>query len=583
MYSFAHAMPFGATLERDGRVSFRLWAPAETTVSLYLPDTDERFALNREADGWHGLVTDKARPGSRYCYELADGLRVPDPASRAQENDPDGPSLVIDPGAYRWRQTGWRGRPWPEAVIYELHVGTFTPEGLFSAIRPKLPALAALGITALELMPVADFPGSRNWGYDGALPFAPDARYGSPDDLKALIDDAHELGLMMMLDVVYNHFGPEGNYLGRYAPHFFTERYKTPWGAAIDFSHGPVRDYFIHNALYWLEEFRVDGLRFDAVHAIFDDSEPDFLRVLARTARERITDREIHLVLENDNNQASLLARDDTNRPRYYTAQWNDDFHHATHTLLTGERAGYYSDYAEAPLRMLARTLAEGFAYQGEPSRFRDSARRGEPTAGLPPDAFVGFLQNHDQIGNRAFGERLTALAKPEALRALKAIQLLAPAIPMLFMGEDWDTDQPFQFFCDFSDHLADSIRKGRAAEFSRFPEFAGTALPDPLAAETFHRSVLQHPATPNAAQDFVKSLLDLRRRRILPLTRSRFLDAQADDGDLLRVTWRYAAGTVRLCANLSDRPIPLPAPLGEIIFATHDAPAAWSVIWALQ
>ena len=408
-------------------------------------------------------------------------------------------SEVIDPSAYAWRDERWHGRPWAEAVIYELHVGTFSPEGTFAGVERRLDYLRDLGVTAIELMPIADFPGKRNWGYDGVLPYAPDAAYGRPEDLKRLVDAAHERGLMMFLDVVYNHFGPEGNYLNAYACEFFTERHKTDWGAAINFDGAAsraVRDFFIHNALYWLEEYHFDGLRFDAVHAIVDDSQPHILVELAEAVRAGpAADRHIHLVLENDRNEARYLRYTDDGKPRHYNAQWNDDFHHAFHVLLTGEKDGYYSDYADPVTRHLGRCLAEGFAYQGEPSPFRDGKPRGEPSAELPPAAFVTFLQNHDQIGNRALGERLGALTRPERLRAATVAWLLAPARPMLFMGEEFAASSPFLFFCDFGPELAQAVTNGRRREFARFEQFSSREMqeriPDPNHPDTFERSRL--------------------------------------------------------------------------------------------
>jgi malto-oligosyltrehalose trehalohydrolase len=395
--------------------------------------------MTQAADGWWELNVEGVGQGCLYRYRLDDGLEVPDPASRFQPKDCDGPSEVVDPRAYVWRAADWTGRPWQEAVIYELHVGTFTPEGTYGAAAGKLAALADLGITAIELMPVADFSGRWNWGYDGVLLYAPDSSYGTPDELKALIDAAHELGLMVLLDVVYNHFGPEGNYLSRYASSFFTDRHATPWGDAINFDTGVerrwVRDFFIQNALYWLEEFRFDGLRLDAVHSICDESGDHLLAELAREVRRGPGEgRHVHLILENDANEAHLLVPDDGGG---YDAQWNDDFHHAAHVLLTGETAGYYVDYADDPAAHLARTLTEGFAYQGQRSDYHGDPR-GEPSGQLPPRAFVAFLQNHDQVGNRAYGERIHELCAAGPLRAATEILLLSPMPPLVFMGQEW-------------------------------------------------------------------------------------------------------------------------------------------------
>ncbi len=332
--------------------------------------------------------------GSRYRFQIEDGLLVPDPASRLQPEGVHGVSVVTDPLAWHWRDGDWTGRPLREAVFYELHVGTFSAAGSYAGVRQRLDYLADLGVTAIELMPVAAFAGCRNWGYDGVLPFAPSSCYGSPDDLKQLVEAAHRKGMMVFLDVVYNHFGPEGNYLHLYASSFFTDRFDTPWGEAIRFS-GPlcrwVRRFFIENALYWLEEFHFDGLRLDAVHAIFDDSQPDILEELATAVREGPgKGRQVHLVLENDGNEVRYLARE-KGRPSFYDAQWNDDAHHAMHVLISGETDGYYLDYAENPAARLGRCLAEGFAYQGEESAWRGGRRRGSPSAGLPPIAFVDF------------------------------------------------------------------------------------------------------------------------------------------------------------------------------------------------
>ena len=529
------------------------------------------------ADGWHELATAGAAAGTRYRFDVGAGRLVPDPASRYQPQDVHGPSEVIDPLGYRWQDRGWRGRPWEEAVIYELHVGAFTPEGTFRAAVGRLDELARLGVTAIELMPVADFPGVRNWGYDGVLPFAPDGCYGRPEDLKALIDAAHARGLMVLLDVVYNHFGPEGNYLHLYAPQFFTERHHTPWGAAINFD-GPhsrtVRDFFIHNALYWLEEYHFDGLRLDAVHAIVDDSDPHILAELAEAVRGGpARERCVHLVLENDKNQARYLERASDGRARFFDAQWNDDVHHAFHVLLTGETDGYYADYAQAATRHLGRCLTQGFAYQGEESAHRNRTPRGEPSAQLPLSAFVSFLQTHDQVGNRAFGERLASLAADEALRAATVAWLLAPSPPLLFMGEEFGAATPFLFFCDLGPELAQAVTEGRRREFARFARFADPAaragIPDPNDPETFTRSKLDwacRPRMPHARWlALYRDLLALRREHLLP----RLAAMRGDSGEFrvlgagaLTAQWRLGDGSsLRLYLNLSQGSVPLAAP----------------------
>jgi maltooligosyltrehalose trehalohydrolase len=401
-------LPFGANLIGHDRTQFRIWAPAQRTMSVAVEGAAP-LPMSRSDDGWFEAEAN-CGAGARYRYILPDDATVPDPAARAQHGDVRGASIVVDPLSYRWRHPDWRGRPWHEAVLYEAHAGLL---GGFAGVARELPRLAALGGTAVELMPVAEFPGGRNWGYDGALLFAPESSYGSPDDLRALIDAAHGHGLMMFLDVVYNHFGPEGNYLARYAPAMFRDDVATPWGPALNFRRREVRRFFTENALYWLLEYRFDGLRFDAVHAIADAGWLDEMAAEVRKSVE--PGRHVHLVLENDDNSAAHLARG-------FDAQWNDDSHHVLHVLLTGESEGYYEDYADRPAERLARCLKEGFIYQGEPSAYRGGKSRGTASADLPPTAFVLFLQNHDQIGNRAFGERLTQLAHPQALEAAIAL-----------------------------------------------------------------------------------------------------------------------------------------------------------------
>ncbi|HEX4050478.1 MAG TPA: malto-oligosyltrehalose trehalohydrolase [Steroidobacteraceae bacterium] len=521
---------FGAELVRNAQgeraVRFRLWAPAQPRIGLQLADAPP-LPMTRSAEGWHELIVREAGPGTLYRFVLPDGLAVPDPASRYQPQDVHGPSEVIDPLAYTFRDANWRGRPWHEAVLYELHVGTFTAEGTFAAALTRLEHLVALGVTGIELMPVADFPGRRDWGYDGTLPFAPDASYGRPEDLKALVDAAHARGLMVLLDVVYNHFGPEGNYLPLYAPQFFNERHHTPWGAAINYDaegSATVREFFCQNALYWLREFHFDGLRLDAVHAILDDGKPHFLQTLAQRIRGAGLPHPVHLVLENEHNQAHWLERDGRGRARAYDAQWNDDVHHVLHVAASGEAEGYYADYRPDTGGQLGRALAQGFAFQGEHMPYR-GAQRGEPSAHLPPTAFVAFIQNHDQIGNRAFGERLSVLVSPPALRAVAATYLLLPQIPMLFMGEEWGCTQPFQFFCDFSAELAERVRDGRRAEFARFSAFqdpsARERIPDPQAQATFLASKLDWQAlrSPEHAAwlEWYRELLAVRARELVP------------------------------------------------------------------
>ncbi len=604
-----HDMPFGAATGADGSTRFRLWAPAASGVELVLsgPSGPADLVMGPREGGWFELTVPDIGAGARYAYRIDGGLVVPDPASRCNPDDVHAASMVVDPAAFVWEDDGWRGRPWTEAVIYELHVGTFTAAGNFAGVAERLDHLAELGITAIELMPVAEFPGRRNWGYDGVMPFAPDAAYGTPEGLKQLVQSAHARRIMVLLDVVYNHFGPEGNYLHVYAPQFFDARRQTPWGAAIDFdgAHArTVRDFFIHNALYWLEEYHLDGLRLDAIHAIVDESQPDIVAEIARAVRDGPGGgRHVHLVLENDNNQARYLGRDETGRPLLATAQWNDDVHHAFHILLTGERDGYYADYADRPLWYLGRCLAEGFGYQGEASRYRDGAARGESSVHLPAAAFVNFLQTHDQVGNRAFGERIGALAPAAAVDAALACLLLSPAPPMLFMGEEFDASAPFLYFCDFGAELARAVTNGRRDEFGRFARFRDPAvrdaIPDPNDPATARRSTLDWRETACSLHRerlaLCRRLLALRRQFIAPRLGGARPSGTFDcmSAHLLAVRWTLDVDShLHLLANLGPEPVRRSRPPGRAVYASDPAPAGrgsedelapWAVVWTLE
>ncbi|MDB5806484.1 MAG: malto-oligosyltrehalose trehalohydrolase [Betaproteobacteria bacterium] len=599
-------MPFGAELREDGNTRFRLWAPGARTVELKLGlgASPRLLPMQASTDGWFEVISPHARAGTRYAFRIDEKASVPDPASRYNPDDIHAPSMVVDPRAFDWPDAGWRGRPWHEAVIYELHIGTFTGTGDFAGVESRLDYLVNLGVTALELMPVADFPGKRNWGYDGVLPFAPDASYGTPDQLKRLIAAAHARGLMVIMDVVYNHFGPDGNYLHVYAPQFFNPELHTPWGAALNFDaeHGEkVRSFFLHNALYWIEEFHLDGLRLDAVHAIIDRSKPGFIAELGAAVRRGPgARRQVHLILENDKNEAHHLERGIDSLPLRATGQWNDDLHHAVHVLTTKERDGYYIDYAERPLWFLGRSLAEGFGFQGEASTTRDGELRGEPSGHLPASAFISFLQTHDQVGNRALGERIGMLSPPAPLRAMTAALLLSPHIPMLFMGEEFNASSPFLFFCDFHDELADAVREGRRAEFGRFEKFRDPAvreaIPDPNALRTFERSRLVWSETGEPGHkdwlELYRELLQLRATHLMPrlagVLGNAAFDVTAEDG--LRVSWGFHDGAkLHLVGNFSDAAIDgLVRPAGRVIYASHaeeqggHAPP-WSVVWLLE
>ncbi|GAB6845002.1 maltooligosyltrehalose trehalohydrolase [Methylorubrum rhodinum] len=560
----AHAMRFGSEAAEDG-VRFALWAPTADDVTLVIDGTDH--PIPEAGEGWRVATVPGVKAGARYGFRINGDLVVPDPASRFQPEDVSGLSEVIDPAAFDWTDADWKGRPWEEAVVYEVHVGAATPEGTYAGLEQRLDDLIDLGITAIELLPLADFKGTRNWGYDGVLPYAPDSAYGRPDELKRLIDTAHAKGLMVLIDCVYNHFGPAGNYLHSYAKTFFTERHQTPWGAGINFdgkeSGRVVRDYFIENALYWLEEYHFDGIRFDAVHAILDDSDKHFLAELAETIRKTLPDRHVHLILENEANQASWLERDGSAKPVLHTAQWADDLHHGWHVLLTGEEAGYYASFADRPVEHLARSLAEGFAYQGEPFPTLDNHPRGEPSAHLPPSAFVTFLQNHDQVGNRALGERLSHLADPSKLALARAGLLLAPQIPMLWMGEEWSASAPFLFFVDFApdEELNKAVREGRRREFKSFAAFADdtSVIPDPTEEKTFTDSKIDWDEAEREPHRAVwadtRNLLQIRHQNVVPLTKTAYRGATTDLSapGVIDVTWRYEGGSLRFVANFGD------------------------------
>jgi maltooligosyltrehalose trehalohydrolase len=588
-----HVMPFGSELRPSGATRFRLWAPKAGSVELRLPPLGLSIPMTAQAGGWFEVETDSLA-GAQYRFRIDRKHDVPDPASRFQPEGVHGPSEVVDPHGFDWADGTWRGRSWEEAVMYELHVGTFSPQGTFAGVERKLDYLAELGVSAIELMPISSFPGDRNWGYDGVLPYAPSQSYGRPEDLKRLVNSAHARDLMVFLDVVYNHFGPEGNYLWLYAPEFFTERHRTPWGQAINFDgdHSRiVRDYFIHNALYWLEEYHFDGLRLDAVHAIADDSTPDILTELAETIRETFANRQIHLVLENDKNAARYLERGKYRRPRWYTAQWDDDIHHAAHVLLTGERYGYYSDYIDDPADQLGRCLTEGFAYQGAPSPFRGGAPRGEPSRHLAPECFISFLQNHDQVGNRACGERLACLSSAAALGAMVAVLLLAPSPPLLFMGEEFGATTPFLFFCDFSSDLAEMVRHGRREEFRNFEQFhtpeAQNRIPDPNDPATFLGSKLDWNCLDCGAHAewlrTYRALLSVRQKKMVPVLRDIVPGAaryQTLGSSAVFAAWEFASGgTLELFANFGPDPVTgFSKPTGHLIYATSGEAESYDV-----
>ncbi|VWX52876.1 malto-oligosyltrehalose trehalohydrolase [Novosphingobium sp. 9U] len=551
---------WGPRKAAPGLWHFQLWAPAQTAPKLEIEGRPPVVLTARD----HGVFEAEvpAAPGARYRFVLDDGLAVPDPASRAQSGGVHGWSVLVDAEPFAWEHADWRGRPWEETIVQELHVGVL---GGFSGVVQELERIAALGITAVELMPINAFSGTRNWGYDGVLPFAPAESYGTPDELRALVDTAHGLGLMVFLDVVYNHFGPDGNYLGAYAPGFFHTDVDTPWGGAVAVDEPAVAAFFRENALMWLTDYRFDGLRFDAVHAI---GNPAFLDSLAQDIREALPDRHVHLVLENEHNEADRLA------PGRYDAQWNDDFHNVLHVLLTGETDAYYTDFADRPAERLSRCLADGFIYQGEASANQDGKHRGSLSGHLPPSSFVAFLQNHDQVGNRAMGERLTLLTSADKLHAATALLLLSPQIPLLFMGDESGSETAFLFFTDFHDELADAVREGRRKEFAKFAAFADEAararIPDPNAESTFTASRPQPGPDAGEWEALYRNLIALRTQHIVPrLVGAKAIGAEAIGEAAVTASWTMGDGAVlTITIDLGDQAGELPEAPGEIIHA---------------
>lgn len=575
-------------------VVFNLWAPSAQSVQLLERGQPPR-RMPKDDDGWYQALSTTAHVGTRYQFRINGDLVVPDPASRFQPDDVGDPSEVVDTVALR-DPVRFVGRPWPEAVIYELHVGTFSPEGTYAGVEKKLSYLKELGITAIELMPLNDVPGRRSWGYDGVLLNAPNAQYGRPEDLKRLLRAARQHNIMVYLDVVYNHFGPHLNYLHSYAAPFFTDRHTTGWGPAVNLEgdHGAfVRQFLIDNALMWIRDYGFDGLRFDAVHALKDDSEKHFLNELAETIRTRLVGRQVHLMLENEANQPHLLERKGKRVP-LYNAQWGDDFHNALHVLLTGEKEGYYRAFADQPLDHLARSLAESFAYQGEVFPLHNKPR-GAKSTHLPPDATIFSAQNHDQVGNRALGGRLSTLLSAEKLRQTMALVLLNPHIPMLFMGEEAATETPFLFFCDWQGAAAQLTRDGRRREFAEFSAFSTPEMrdkiPDPTDEHTFLSSKLnwdtiEHAPRSREFRALTHELLTLRQRHVVPLIKEGFTRAKAElfgrargSKEGLNVIWHTEfESSLQIVTSFADTPLPMPKIDGNVIWNSERGPLAKSL-----
>ncbi|MFA7904605.1 malto-oligosyltrehalose trehalohydrolase [Enterobacter cloacae] len=566
---------WGAEFISSDVVRFRVWAEGQQQLTLRLAERD--LPMTAVGNGWFQIDVPGVTHGTEYQFVLQDGMAVPDPASRAQKGDVNGPSVVIDPGRYQPINPDWAGRPWEETVIYELHIGTFTPQGTFRAAIDKLPYLAELGITQLEVMPVSQFGGSRGWGYDGVLLYAPHSAYGTPEDFHAFIDAAHGLGLSVVLDIVLNHFGPEGNYLPLLSPAFFDAQRMTPWGNGIAYEREPVRHYILDAPLFWLTEYRLDGLRFDAIDQIKDTASKHILQQIAETIHEALPDRHIHLTTEDSRNVIFLHPRDEKGATPLFTAEWNDDFHNAAHVFATGETHAYYQDFAFEPEKKFARALAEGFVYQGEVS-LQTGHSRGVECHTQPPTFFVDFIQNHDQTGNRAQGERLITLAGADKTRVLLAALLLSPHIPLLFMGEEYGETNPFLFFTDFHGDLAKAVREGRAKEFTGHSGHDGD-VPDPNDEQTFARSKLDwHNVTTAQGKSwlrFTRSLLVLRHRYLVPLLRP----GGTVEGKIVKtapgmvaVSWSFPTGTLSLALNIGNKPVDVPALAGETLFSWPDA-----------
>lgn len=566
---------WGAEFISGDVVRFRVWAEGQQQLTLRLAERD--LPMTAVGNGWFQIDVPGVTHGTEYQFVLQDGMAVPDPASRAQKGDVNGPSVVIDPGRYQPINPDWAGRPWEETVIYELHIGTFTPQGNFRAAIDKLPYLAELGITQLEVMPVSQFGGSRGWGYDGVLLYAPHSAYGTPEDFHAFIDAAHGLGLSVVLDIVLNHFGPEGNYLPLLSPAFFDAQRMTPWGNGIAYEREPVRHYILDAPLFWLTEYRLDGLRFDAIDQIKDTASKHILQQIAETIREALPDRHIHLITEDSRNVIFLHPRDEKGATPLFTAEWNDDFHNAAHVFATGETHAYYQDFAFEPEKKFARALAEGFVYQGEVS-LQTGHSRGVECHTQPPTFFVDFIQNHDQTGNRAQGERLITLAGADKTRVLLAALLLSPHIPLLFMGEEYGETNPFLFFTDFHGDLAKAVREGRAKEFTGHSGHDGD-VPDPNDEQTFARSKLDwHNVTTAQGKSwlrFTRSLLVLRHRYLVPLLRP----GGTVEGKIVKtapgmvaVSWSFPTGTLSLALNIGNKPVDVPALAGETLFSWPEA-----------
>jgi maltooligosyltrehalose trehalohydrolase len=582
-------LPVGAEVLARGGVHFRVWAPRHRLVEVVLEGTAGQLTvpLEPEADGYFGVYLESAGVGSRYRFRVDDGDLLPDPAARFQPEGPHGPSQVIDPAGFHWTDRSWQGVSLEGQVLYEMHVGTFTPEGTWQAAGRQLAELANLGITTVEVMPVAEFPGQFGWGYDGVYLFAPTRLYGTPDDFRRFVDTAHSVGLGVLLDVVYNHFGPDGNYLARFSPDYFSQRYENEWGDAINFD-GPnaaaVREFFLANVRHWITEYHLDGLRLDATQQIFDNSSTNILEEMTRVVRESAGERGTLVVAENEP-QAVHLVRPVEQSGYGMDALWNDDYHHSAMVALTGHREAYYSDYRGEPQEFIS-TAKYGYLYQGQHYSWQKNAR-GTPALDLPPARFVNFLQNHDQIANSGKGLRCHQLTSPGRYRALTTLTLLAPGTPMLFQGQEFASSAPYHYFADHHPELAQSVGRGRVeflAQFTRLatPEMQA-CLPDPSQLQTFERCKLDFRERELHGETYQLHRDLLRLRREDPAFRSqrqRGVDGAVLGTQAFVLRYFHESGDRLLLVNLGadlllgSAPEPLLAP---------PAGQAWVIHWSSE
>jgi maltooligosyltrehalose trehalohydrolase len=584
-------LPVGAEVLPQGGTHFRVWSPKRERVEVVFEDGDEQktLELEREEGGYFSALAESASDGTLYRFRLdGDEYLYPDPASRFQPHGPHGPSCVVDPSKFRWTDEAWRGASIKGQVVYELHVGTFTREGTLEAAGRELEELKRLGVTCVELMPVADFPGKFGWGYDGVDLFAPTRLYGDPEDLRHFVNEAHGLGLSVILDVVYNHLGPDGNYLRQFSEDYFSEKHKTEWGEALNFdgeNAGPVREFFLSNARYWIEEFHFDGLRLDATQSIFDDSDEHLLTALGREVRAAAGGRETIIVAENEA-QESWIARPIERGGYGLDGLWNDDFHHSAIVAMTGRNEAYYTDYKGTPQEFIS-AVKYGYLFQGQRYKWQRD-RRGAPSLDLSPQAFVTFIQNHDQISNSARGERVHSLTSPGRFRAMTALVLLAPGTPMLFMGQEFAASAPFQYFADHEPDLASKVRAGRAEFLAQFRSVATRQvreqLADPADAETFERCKLDFSEREKnrGIYEMHRDLLRLRREdAVFSAQAPRGVDGAVlgDEAFLLRFFGEEGDDRLLLVnlgrdLNFDPAPEPLLAP---------PEGAIWTTLWSSE